>query len=222
MKGTPRGSVGKKERRPNGVAPRRASGWRRAFPALIAVVLVLGGAVAVLLLRRRPPPAAPPPAPVARDPAAGMSAIEAGRNAARLYREGRAYESLPFYRRVAREMPADRLDFHIEFADALEHASLQARLQSRERVRLMMECIDQLGRIEGAVRAPHDRSQVIVSRAFFLRVWGFPMDAVTELRRARETDPSNATVAAMLRLMERRVREPTLPLDALETEPPAP
>ena len=37
---------------------------------------------------------------------------------------------------------------------------------------------------------------------------------------ARETDPSYPDIAATLRAMERRMREPTLPLDALDAESP--
>jgi hypothetical protein len=202
-----------------GAPPARPSAWRRAVPAIIALVLVLGGARALFSLLRHPAPA-PPPAPAALDPAAGMTTAEAAQNAARLYRESLPYQSLPFYRRVAPEMPPGRLDFGIEFATALESAALQAPIQSEERVRLMMECLDRLGRTEVAMRTPRDRAEVIVTRAFFLRVWGFPLDAVTELRRARETDPSYPDIAATLRAMERRVHEPTLPLDALDTESP--
>ena len=205
--------------RSGGAPPAPPSAWRRALPAIIALVLLLGGARALFSLLRHPAPALPP-APAALDPAARMTTAEAAKNAARLYRERRPYQSLPFYRRVAPEMPPGRLDFGIEFATALESASLQAPIQSEERMRLMMECLDRLGRTEVAMRTPRDRAEVIVTRAFFLRVWGFPLDAVTELRRARETDPSYPEIAATLRAMERRMREPTLPLDALDTESP--
>jgi hypothetical protein len=180
---------------------------------VIAAVLLLGGAGAGITLWRRTRPAATPVAPPAT---AGMSTIDAAGTAARLYREGRAYESLPYYRRVAPEMAPDRLDFRLEFATALEHASLQARVQSKERVQLMLESLDELARAERAVQVPRARARVIVVRAFFLRVWGFPADAVAELRRALATDPSYPDLSATVRLMERRVREPTLPADALE------
>jgi hypothetical protein len=71
----------------------------------------------------------------------------------------RAYESLPFYRRVAPEMPPGRLDFGIEFATALETAALQGPIQSEERVRLMMECLDRLARVEVACAPPRDRAR---------------------------------------------------------------
>jgi hypothetical protein len=187
---------------------------QRAFLVVIAAVLLLGGASAgITLWRRTRPPAAPA---AARDPAAGMSTTEAGAMAARLYREGRAYESLPYYRRVATEMPPGRLDFHLEFATALEHASLQARIQGEERVRLMLESLDELARTERAAQRPRDRARVVLARAFFLRVWGFPADAVDELRRALAIDPSYPDLPTTVRLMERRLREPTLPADALE------
>jgi len=201
--------------RTRGPKPARPARKPRAFLLVIAAVLLLGGASAGIALWRRARPAVAPPA-AARDPAAGMSAIEAATMAARLYREDRAYESLPYYRRVAPEMAPGRLDFRLEFATALEHASLQSRIQSEERVRLMLECLEELARVERAVQGPRARARVIVARAFFLRVWGFPADAVAELRRALAVDPSYPDLSATVRLMERRVREPTLPVDALE------
>jgi hypothetical protein len=184
---------------------------------VIAGLLLLGGTCAIVSQWRSMHPAAAPPAPPApADRLAGMSVVEAAGNAARLYRESRAYESLPYYRRVSPEIAPGRLDFRLEFATALEHASLQARVQSAERVRLMLECLDQLARAERAVERPRDRARVIVARAFFLRVWGFPADAVAELKRALATDPSYPDLSATVRLMERRAREPTLPVDALE------
>ena len=218
-RGKHRGARGTADRSARGEAPARSPWWRPVSRVVIALALVLGGARALFSLLRRPPPA-PPRAQAAPDPAAGMSALEAAQNAARLYRDRRAYESLPFYRRVAPEMPAGQLDFGTEFATALESASLEAPVQSEERVRLMMECLDRLGRTEAAVRTPRDRAEVIVTRAFFLRVWGFPLDAIAELQRAREADPSYPEIAATLRAMERRMRDPTLPLDALGTESP--
>jgi len=191
----------------------RRTGWKRVFPAVIVLVLLLAGGRALMSLRHGPRAVAPP---AARDPAAGMSTIEAAGNAARLYRANRAYESLPYYRRVAPEMPPGRLDFGLEFATALQTASLGARIQSEERVRLMRECLEELGRVEGAARQPRERARSIVARAFFLRVWGFPVDAAAELQRALATDPSYPGLAATARLMEKSVREPTLPLNALE------
>jgi hypothetical protein len=193
---------------------KRASGKQRVFLAVIAAVLVLGGTRAFIAWRSARPGAAPPAR--AADPAAGMSVVEAAGNAARLYRADRAYESLPYYRRVSPEIAPGRLDFRLEFATALEHASLQAAVESEERVHLMLECMDQLARTESAVERPRDRARVIVARAFFLRVWGFPMDAVAELHRALETDPTYPDLATTVRLMERRVREPLLPFEALE------
>ena len=142
-----------------------------------------------------------------------MSLIEAATEAARLNGQGRAYESLPYYRRVAPEIPPGRLDFGLEFATALQLASLQAPVQSEVRVRLMFECLDVLARTERAAGRPRDRARVIVARGFFLRVWGFPMDAVAELHRALATDPSYPDLVSTARLMERRLRDPTLPLD---------
>ena len=197
-----------------GPEPARPAPKRRALLVAIAAVLLLGGACAGITLWRRTH--TPVPLPATRDPAAGMNTFDAARIAARLYREGRAYESLPYYRRVAPEIPAGRLDFRLEFATALQHASLQARIQSEERVRLMLECLDELARVERAVQSPRARARVIVARGFFLRVWGFPADAVDELRRALATDPSYPELPTTVRLMERRVREPTLPADALE------
>jgi hypothetical protein len=204
--------------RTRGPEPAPPAQKQRAFLGVIAAVLLLGGAGAGVTLWRRTRPAVAPVAPpaTARDPAAGMSTIEAATMAARLYREDRAYESLPYYRRVAPEMAPGRLDFRLEFATALEHASLQARIRSEERVGLMLESLDELARVERAVQGPRARARVIVARAFFLRVWGFPADAVAELRRAIATDPSYPDLSATVRLMERRVREPTLPVDALE------
>lgn len=212
-----RGKSGRQRRggsHARGAQPVRAGWMPRVLSGVIAGVILLGGAYAGISLWRRTRPHAAPVA--ARDPAAGMSTIDAARVAARLYREGRAYESLPYYRRVAPEMAPGRLDFRIEFATALQNASLQARIRSEERVRLMLESLDELARVERAVRAPRARARVMVARAFFLRVWGFPADAVAELRRALATDPSYPDLSATVRLMERRVREPTLSVDALE------
>jgi hypothetical protein len=70
------------------------------------------------------------------------------------------------------------------------------------------------------VRAAARPREVIVARAFFLRVWGFRWTPCTELRARARTDPSYPTSAATLRLMERR-SEPRLPLDALARAPSA-
>jgi hypothetical protein len=185
----------------------------RAFLGVIAAVLLLGGVSAGVTLWRKARPAA---APATRDPAAGMSTSEAGATAARLFRAGRAWESLPYYRRVAPEMASGQVDFRLEFATALEHASLQASVRSEERVRLMFDALEQLARVERAVQVPHDRARVILARAFFLRVWGFPADAMDELRHALAIDPSYPGLAVTVGLMERRLREPTLPADALK------
>ena len=209
-----RGKTG--ARKPRAPALARPDRTRRQLFGAIALVLILGGAGAGIALWRKPRAAAPPAAETARDPAAGTSTIEAAGSAARLYRENRAYESLPFYRRVAPEMAPGRLDFRLEFATALQNASLQARIKSEERVRLMLECMVELALTERAMQRPRDRARVIVARAFFLRVWGFPADAAAELRRALATDPSYPDLAATARLFERRVREPTLSLDALD------
>lgn len=203
-----RGASGSRDR-----GSARGSLRQRALLGAIAVVLLLGGARAVLILMRSPRPAAIPPAGPAADRAAGMSLAEAATEAARLFRADRAYESLPFYRRVAPEIPPARLDFGLEFATALQLASHQASIRSEARVRLMLECLDELARTERAARRPRDRARVIVARAFFLRVWGFPMDAVAELHRAVATDPSYPDLSATARLMERTLRDPTLPLD---------
>jgi len=183
------------------------------FLGAMAALLLLGGARALLTWWRSMRPAAVLHAPSVADRVAGMSVIEAGTEAARLNRLGRAYESLPYYRRVAPEIAPERLDFGLEFANALQLASLQAPVRSEVKVRLMFECLDELARTERAARGPRDRARVIVARAFFLRVWGFPTDAVAELHRAQATDPSYPDLAGTARLMEQRLRNPTLPLD---------
>jgi hypothetical protein len=211
-----RGPPAKRRRvaeRPRDAGSARGRPKQRALLAAIAVLLLLGGARAVLTLWRNGRTAAPRPAPAVADRAAGMSMIEAATEAARLNGAGRAYESLPYYRRVAPEIPPARLDFGLEFATALQLASLQASARSEVRVRLMRECLDELARTERAVRRPRDRARVIVARAFFLRIWGFPTDAVAELHRALETDPSYPDLVATTHLMEQRLRDPTLPLD---------
>lgn len=202
--------------RSRGPEPARPRSGRRALLAVVAGVVVLGGAYAGITLWRRTQAVSRPASPAPRDPAAGMSTIEATGEAARLYRENRAYESLPYYRRVSPEIAPGRLDFRLEFATALQNASLQARIRTEERVRLMFESLDELARAERAVRRPRDRARIIVTRAFFLRVWGFPSDAVAELHRALATDPSYPDLSATVRLMERWVREPTLPVHALK------
>jgi hypothetical protein len=196
--------------------PERAPPARnqRALLGVIAAVLLLGGVSAGVTLRQKLRPAAAPIA--ARDPAAGMSTSEAGATAARLFRAGRAWESLPYYRRVATGMASGHVDFRLEFATALEHASLQGPVRSEERVRLMFDAFEQLALVERTVQSPHDRARVILARAFFLRVWGFPADAMGELRRALAIDPSYPGLAVTVGLMERRLREPTLPSDALK------
>jgi hypothetical protein len=204
---------GARARRAPAAPPAGKSTKQRLLLGTIAAVLLLGGSRAVIMLRHARPAAEAPVRIASADRAAAMSVMDAGREAARLYRANRSYESLPYYRRVAPEMAPGRLDFRLEFATALQTASLQAPGQSEERVRLMLESLDQLGLTERAMQRPGDRARVIVARAFFLRVWGFPADALAELRRALATDPTYPELAATVRRFEREVQEPTLPLD---------
>lgn len=213
-----RGKAGRRRRseaRARAPQPRAPGRIRRVLPGVIAGAIAIVVAYAAVARWRRTEPVAAT-TPRAADPVAGMSATEAARMAARLFRENRAYESLPYFRRVAPELPPGRLDFRLEFATALGNASLQARLRTDARVGLMLESLDELARTERAVEWPRERARVIVARAFLLRVWGFPADASAELRRALATDPTYPDLDAIARLMERRLREPTLPLEALE------
>lgn len=199
--------------------PRRArpDGNRRARLVVLASLLALASAYAgIQLWRRTTQPRAPAAANAPADPATLMSPLEAAGVAARLYREGRASESLPYYRRVAPQIAPGRLDFRLEFATALQRASLQSDIGSRERVRLMFESLEELELTERAVTRPRDRARVMLARAFFLGVWGFSADAAAELRRASATDPSYPDLPALTRLMERSLREPTLPVEALK------
>ena len=194
--------------------PARAPRARRWI--LLSGALAL--AAALFGITRWQGPHAPPSrgAPAHSGPAAGLSLAEAAAEAARLSRADRAYESLPYYRRVSPEIPPGRVDFRLEFATALQNASLQAHIQSADRVGLMLESLDQLGRAERAAADPGVRARVMVARAFSLRVWGFAADALAELHRALATDPSHPELAETAHLMELRLRDPTLSLEALE------
>jgi len=160
------------------------------------------------------------------DSAAAMSVGEAARMAALLFRSRRAYESLPFYRRVAPQIPPTVWEFHLEFATALQTASLETRgggprasaptRASDERVALMLESLSELARAEQAAPLPRDRARVMVSRAFFLRVWGFPLDALAELHRALAIDPSYPDLGPIAELMARWLRDPTISTQAME------
>lgn len=205
-----------KHRDRRGTEPTLAPRRRRWLPAL------LGGAVllaALLFGIARWRSGLPPDSRLARasaDPAAGMSVADAAAMAARLYRENRAAESLPYYRRVSPEMAPGRLDFRLEFASALQNASLQARASSRDRVQMLLEGLDQLAIAERNGTRPRERARVIVARAFFLKIWGFPMDALAELHRAIATDPSYPELPATAQMMESWLRDPTLSLEAIE------
>jgi hypothetical protein len=197
----------------------RARLVRAMAPLALALALLPIGARAGRTGARRP---AARSAPAARgDSAAAMSLQEAALMAVQLLREHRAYASLPYYRRVALEMRPSSWEFHLEFASALQSAALDTRSgvarasalarASDERVELTLDALAELARAELAAPEPRARAQVIVVRAFFLRIWGFPLDALAELRRALKVDPSYPDLVSTTKLMARWLREPTIP-----------
>jgi hypothetical protein len=217
---------GRTEPSPRRGAPRPARP-RRAGPtraAALAAALALGLAIAAgTLLARR----TRPPTERARQasPADTLDLRAAYREGARLYEAGRALEAVPYFRRVGALLDRPQRDYHLQAAQVLERAALQARRDaaqpatrsSLERVALAREALFHLTRAEGLSATPRALAEVRAWRANLLRVWGFPWEALHGLRAAAAADPSWGLVAEAGDLFAYRMHHPDRRVPGLDT-----
>jgi hypothetical protein len=145
-----------------------------------------------------------------------MSLREAYAAAARRVGRGDWLASLAYYRRIgvllARARAGDPWEYHLEYAVALQGASLSPRARSAvERTGMMFEALAELDRAESAARLPHDRALVIATRGKQLRVWGLPWETLLAFRRAQASDPSWAECAESADLYTGVLHHPTRP-----------
>jgi hypothetical protein len=202
--------------------PKRAAG--RRWGAIAAALALLAAAAAVVIprLHLRPAPVG------AGDPAAALDVRQAYVEGARLYKEKRFIEAIPLFRRVGALLPAPQRQFHLQFADVLERAALQSRpdraqpasRSSAERVACVREALAQLEAAERLSATAREVAEIRAWRASVLRVWGFPWEALQEMRAARAADPTYTAIGEaadvfVYRLHHPEVRVPGLDDDAL-------
>lgn len=146
-------------------------------------------------MRRTPDIAAP------AHPAATASLEAANERAVALVLEGRAVESLPWFRRQFALMTDRIWGAHVDFAAALHNAAVESGAtgphtrSSLERVALVREALHELDVAESLATAPADRVRVCIDRAHTLEFWGMPWDALGQVERAAAVPGAGADVA---------------------------
>ncbi len=125
---------------------------------------------------------------------------------------GDCLASLPYYRRIGALLASDAWEYHLEYAIALQGASVQIQARSSwERQRLMHEALDQIDRAEPLAHGARDRATIIATRAKQLRIWGLPWETLLEFRRAQAADPSWRECAESADLYAGILRRPANP-----------
>ena len=161
---------------------------------LVTAAAGIGGAVllSVVWLWK---PAPPPPAP--RHPADTMDGQTAWSTGFRLVQAGRYTQAIPYYRRAARLV--DVWQSHFNLAAALMNAAhethrhldvLEPALRSSfERQDAVREAFREMDRCDAATKPAAEQAFVLRERARIYLVWGLPVDALREARRAADAEP---------------------------------
>jgi hypothetical protein len=178
---------------------------RWAAPAL-ALVLIVAGAL-VLRAWRESRARVGGPSGAFPDSIASLDPDSAYQRGFYLDRAGRSGEGLP-YVRFALTRPSQPALELVGYSDILHNHALENRRRgdtpqsatrsSFERVALMRESFAQLATAESIAARPPERALVHVTRAHHLLIWGLPLDALAEYRKAQAFDPSRAPEAAGL------------------------
>jgi len=182
--------------------PVPARGLRGALPWLMALAGVTLLALAWWGLRpgahdTRPIPAAD--APWGRE-ALAMGPVEAFARGAALADSGLPRQSLPYLHRAA-TAPGAPWQAWRAYASALNNAAIAGAVDplvaedpaprsSFERVALMRQALERIDRAIALTNTPADRALAQLTRAQFLRTWGFSWDALQDFHMAGEIDPA--------------------------------
>jgi len=174
----------------------------------LALALALAGAVAAH-------------AHGAPDPTAGLDLATVNARSIALVQERRFVASLPYFRRELELVRPDVWALHLDYAAALEGASLEgasrrgnavpATRSTSERVALMRESLAQLDLASRLAPGARERARVAEARAHHLRVWGLVWDAAADYRQAVALDPKWGVVAERARAHLAELRDPARP-----------
>jgi hypothetical protein len=134
------------------------------------------------------------------DAAAAMGPVEAFARGAALADSGRAAASLPYLHHA---VTAPGAPWHAwrAYASALHNVAMTgaedpltavapAPRSSFERVALMRQALARIDRAIALTTSPPERAIAQLTRAQFLRTWGFSWDALEDFHMAGELDPA--------------------------------
>jgi hypothetical protein len=188
---------------------------RSSVTPFLLTLAVLGLVAGVLWWRMWPRTATTEPPPSAPDSLAALPPFEAYQQALALGERLHFVESLPYFRRALSD-PPDAWQPYAAYGTALFQATHQVRSHRRfaqpvtrssfERVNLVHEAGEALGRAERLAANPKDRAYVITLRMKHLMAWGLDWDAYSEFSRAEKLDPS---LGPQGREIGGRLRNPT-------------
>lgn len=146
-----------------------------------------------------PPQSEPAPSAPWGDAARGMGPVEAFAAGTALADSGRSRESLPFLHLAASAAGAPWHAWRA-YASALHNVAMKGAAQasaaeaaprtSVERVALMRLALAHIDRAVALAASREDRAIALLTRAQFLRTWGFPWDALADFHAAGEQDPA--------------------------------
>jgi hypothetical protein len=188
-----------KKQTPSRPAPRRAPALRSWLLALGAGAVLAFAGWALRPGDRTTQAIAPPAAPWG-SAALAMGPVEAYANGVALVDSGHAYASLPYMHRAA-EAPGAPWQAWRTYASALHNVAMTgaadplseaepAPRSSFERVRMMRMALERIDRAIALTQTPAERAIAQLTRAQFLRTWGFSWDALQDFHMAGELDPS--------------------------------
>lgn len=155
------------------------------------------------------------------DAALAMGPVEAFARGAALADSGLARESLPYLHRAV-AAPGAPWQAWRAYASALHNVAMSGAVEpqagaaapprsSVERVALMREALAQIDRAIALTNSPAERAIAQLTRAQFLRTWGFSWDALQDFHMAGELDPAWRDQGLFYATM---MREPLRPLPA--------
>lgn len=196
---------------------KRARGARRAKSgkpsrrgplgiARLASLLVVAALAALWWWARRPVP----PGGVAPPRLAG-SHDEASQAGLDLAHAGRHLEAIAYFREAVRLEPSDPLA-HENLASSLGNGAQQARVHlgktdnavrsSVERIAMMKETMAETDAAQRLARTRNERVLALLEQGRTLYNWGFPVDALTRMRKAAEIAPDMAVVQTSVSKLE--------------------
>jgi hypothetical protein len=175
---------------------------RRSLPWLLVLPALVVAALGWWAFRSEAPSATPPERAAAPwgDAALATGPVEAYAHGVALADSGRVLASLPYLHRAALA-PAAPWQAWRAYASALHNVAmmgvpdplLAAEAPPRstfERIALMREATARIDRAIELTNVPADRAIAQLTRAQFLRTWGYGWDALADFHAAGEIDPT--------------------------------